>query len=110
MVNSEAGALVVALTASDPDLGLNLQPPGEEAASFTIDPASGEVRTRWGLDREEQEQATLTITDNAGPGDFFYKSSAPGPTWAGSVGEIFSLDVKVFDSRVPPLSDGGGQH
>ena len=54
---------------SDPDLGLNSRL-GEEAASFTIDPASGEVRTWWDLDREEQEQATLTITDNAGPGDF----------------------------------------
>ena len=91
--NSEAGTLVAALTASDPD---------------------GEVRTRWRLDREEQEQflvvvraedgapedlrlssscqlrvlledqndsppsltnnpARLGIPDNAGPGDFLYK-------------------------------------
>ena len=108
---------MVALTASDPDLGLNSRLTysllGEDAASFTIDPASGEVRTRWSLDREEQEQfllvvraedggqdlslsssclltvlvedendnpprltnnpGSLTIPDNAGPGDFLYK-------------------------------------
>ena len=92
--NSEAGALVVALTASDR-------------------PGQLKVRTRWSLDREEQEQfllvvraedggqdlslsssclltvlvedendnpprltnnpGTLTIPDNAGPGDFLYK-------------------------------------
>ena len=57
---------------SDPDIDLNSRH-GEEAASFTIDPANGEVRIWWDLDREEQEQATLTITDNAGPGDFLYK-------------------------------------
>ena len=108
---------MVALTASDPDFGLNSRLTysllGEDAASFTIDPASGEVRTRWSLDREEQEQfllvvracdggqdlslsssclltvlvedendnpprltnnpGSLTIPDNAGPGDFLYK-------------------------------------
>ena len=177
--NSEAGALVATLTASDPDLGLNslltYSLLGEDAASFTIDPASGEVRTRWRLDREEKEQlvvvvraedggpdvrlsgsclltvlledlndnppvltnnpASLGIPDNAGPGDFLYKFDVRDPdsgansqlqyflqgdagrfsldqntgiltsrSNVGNVGEIFSLQVKISDSGVPPLS------
>ena len=63
--NTEAGALVATLTASDPDLGLNslltYSLLGEDAGSFTIDPASGEVRTRWRLDREEQEEYLVVV-------------------------------------------------
>ena len=121
---------------SDPDLSLNSRR-GEEAASFTIDPASGEVRTWWDLDREEQEQATLTITDNAGPGDFLYKLEVRdedsgansqlqyfllGEAGSGvltsrsnvrNVGEVFSLEVKVSDSGAtsihPGAAEAGGQ-
>ena len=175
---------MVALTASDPDFGLNSRLTysllGEDAASFTIDPASGEVRTRWSLDREEQEQfllvvraedggqdlslsssclltvlvedendlpprltnnpGSLTIPDNAGPGDFLYKLEVrdedsgansqlqyfllgeagrfsldqntgvlTSRSNVDNEGEVFSLEVKVSDSGVPPLSDGGGR-
>ena len=71
--NSEAGALVATLTASDPDLGLNslltYSLLGEDAASFTIDPASGEVRTRWRLDREEKEQLVVVVRAEDGGQD-----------------------------------------
>ena len=80
--NSEAGTLVAAITASDPDLGLNSRLTysllGEDAASFTIDPVSGEVRTRWRLGREEQEKFLVVVRAEDGAQEDL------SPTWATS--------------------------
>ena len=55
--NSEAGTLVAALTASDPD---------------------GEVRTRWRLGREEQEKFLVVVMAEDGAQEDL------SPTWATS--------------------------
>ena len=101
--NSDPNTLLASVTATDPDLGDNglvrYSLRGEDAGSFLIDGETGEVRTRWSLDRQEQDvtlsgsclltvkvmdendhqpvltnnPGTLDIPDNAGPGDFLYK-------------------------------------
>ena len=60
--NSDPNSLLASVTATDPDLGdnslLRYSLRGEDAGSFLIDGETGEVRTRWSLDREEQEEDT----------------------------------------------------
>ena len=56
--------MVAALTASDPDLGLNSH--------------SGEVRTRWRLGREEQEKFLVVVMAEDGAQENL------SPTWATS--------------------------
>ena len=99
VVNSEAGALVVALTASDPDFGLNSRLTysllGEDAAREEQEQFLLVVRAEDGgqdlslsssclltvLVEDENDNpprltnnpGTLTIPDNAGPGDFLFK-------------------------------------
>jgi len=102
--NSNPNSLLASFTATDPNLNdnglLRYSLRGEDAGSFLIDGETGEVRTRWSLDRQEQDvtlsgsclltvkvmdendhqpvltnnPGTLDIPDNAGLGEFLYKS------------------------------------
>ena len=63
--NNDPNSLVASITASDPDMGdnslLSYSLKGEDSGSFLIDSVTGEVRTRWSLDREEQEEYLLEL-------------------------------------------------
>ena len=63
--NSGPNSLLASVTATDPDLGdnglLRYSLRGEDAGSFLIDGETGEVRTRWSLDREEQAEYLLEV-------------------------------------------------
>ena len=63
--NSEPNTLVTTITATDPDIGLNslltYSLRGEDASRFSISPDTGEVRSRWSLDREEKEEYVVVV-------------------------------------------------
>ncbi len=71
--NQPAGTHVGApVTPNNPDGTVTHRLGGADAASFTIDPASGQLRTNDRLDYEEQDRyaVTVTATDDNGATDF----------------------------------------
>ena len=95
---TDIGAPVAATDADDDVLTYTLE--GDNAASFDIDPATGQLMTKAALDEEEEDMYTVTVraTDPAGVPQADSADSANSDTVV--------VVIAVTDVNEPPAVDG----